>query len=56
MSSFASSIAQAGDATDDEILAGARSGLITPPCGVLAVRGMMLPSSICTGAFSQRSM
>src|ERR1700733_5958844 len=29
---------------------------ITPPCGVPAVRGTTLPSSICTGAFSQRSM
>jgi integrase len=28
----------------------------TPPCGVPAVRGTTLPSSICTGAFSQRSM
>jgi hypothetical protein len=31
-------------------------GAITPPCGVPAVRGTTLPSSICTGAFSQRSM
>jgi hypothetical protein len=30
-------------------------GVITPPCGVPAVRDTMLPSSICTGAFSQRS-
>ena len=30
--------------------------LMTPPCGVPAVRGTTLPSSICTGAFSQRSM
>ena len=29
---------------------------MTPPCGVPAVRGTTLPSSICTGAFSQRSM
>jgi len=29
---------------------------MTPPCGVLAVRGTTLPSSICTGAFSQRSI
>ena len=34
----------------------ASSGEITPPCGVPAVRGTTLPSSICTGAFSQRSM
>ena len=34
----------------------ASRGLITPPCGVPAVRDTMLPSSICTGAFSQRSM
>src|SRR5215831_4454274 len=27
-----------------------------PPCGVPAVRGTTLPSSICTGAFNQRSM
>src|SRR5215472_8169751 len=26
---------------------------MTPPCGVPAVRGTTLPSSICTGAFSQ---
>jgi site-specific DNA recombinase len=31
-------------------------GVRTPPCGVPAVRGATLPSSICTGAFSQRSM
>ena len=28
---------------------------MTPPCGVPAVRGAMLPSSICTGALNQRS-
>ena len=31
-------------------------GAMTPPCGVPVVRGTTLPSSICTGAFSQRSM
>src|SRR5262249_43601877 len=30
-------------------------GVITPPCGVPAMRATMLPSSICTGALSQRS-
>ena len=31
-------------------------GVVTPACGVPAVCGTTLPSSICTGAFSQRSM
>jgi hypothetical protein len=32
----------------------APSGLMTPPCGVPAVRGMMLPSSICTHHYMGR--
>src|SRR5262245_6924874 len=35
---------------------GANRGEITPHCGVPAVRGTPLPSSICTGAFNQRSI
>jgi site-specific DNA recombinase len=31
-------------------------GVSTPPCGVPAMRGTTLPSSICTGAFNQRSI
>jgi len=45
-----------GDVKRDAASEGKGHEAPTPPCGVPAVRGTMLPSSICTDAFSQRSM